>query len=294
VNAEFIEPQVIARLARVGLAARLPMSGQMSGQHRSPHRGSSVEFAEYRKYAPGDDIRLLDWRVYARSDRFYIKEFEADTNLRAYFVVDCSGSMGFGKPGATKLDYARRIVGALASVAVQQGDAVGLACVNDGVTLEIPARRRPAHLRHLFDGLREVRAHGGTGLAEAVHLLAEKVPKRSMVVVVSDCFSEPGALLSSLQHASFRRHDVALFHLLDREEVAFDLAHPTRFIDLESPATLLAEPEMIRERYFAAFERHNAQIQRSCREWKMDYRRIVTDQEYEKALSRFLLDRQLR
>lgn len=287
-----VDPAAVGRLCRLGLAARLPMSGQMSGQHQSPHRGSSVEFAEYRKYAPGDDIRLLDWRVYARSDRFYIKEFEADTNLRAYLVMDGSGSMGFGEPGTTKLAYAAQLAATLAYLAVQQGDAVGLTCVREKVEVEIPARRRPAHLRTIFDELEKMEATGKTALAPALHTLAEKIPQRSLVLVFSDGFSDVEELLASLQHAAFRRHDVVFFQLLHREEVAFAVTQPTRFLDLESAFGLLAEPEIIRAQYLESFARHNDRLKIGCRESRIEYRRVITDQDYEKVLADFLRERQ--
>src|SRR5271170_2488980 len=143
----FIDPQVLSRLASVPFLPRRPMQGNVSGRHPSPHRGASVEFAEYRKYVAGDDLRRLDWRVYGRSDRFYVKEFEADTNLRCCFILDTSGSMGFGSATTTKIEYARKLAGALGYLAVQQGDAVGISCVAEGVVRSLPPTRNPAHLR---------------------------------------------------------------------------------------------------------------------------------------------------
>src|SRR6478609_4646844 len=160
----FLDPSVLSRLAGFPLFARRPMQGNVSGRHPSPHRGSSVEFAEYRKYVPGDDLRRLDWRAYGRSDRFFVKEFEADTNLRCCLVLDTSGSMEFGSGGRTKIDYARRIAGALGHIALQQGDAVGLACFAQGLVRSIPPRRNPAHLMAIFDTLEQARPQGGTHL----------------------------------------------------------------------------------------------------------------------------------
>ena len=147
----FLDAQVLSRLAGIPLFARRPMQGNVSGRHASPHRGSSVEFAEYRKYVPGDDLRRLDWRAYGRSDRFYVKEFEADTNLRCCFIVDTSGSMGFGSTGVTKIEYARRLAGTIGYLACQQGDAVGLACVAQNIVRSLPPRRNAAHLRLVLD-----------------------------------------------------------------------------------------------------------------------------------------------
>ncbi len=171
----FLDPQVVARLSALPLAARRAMLGNVSGRHASPHRGASVEFAEYRKYVPGDDLRRLDWRVYGRSDRFYVKEFEADTNLRMVLVVDTSGSMEFGSAGLSKLQYAQRLVATLAYLGIQQGDAVGLACVADRIVQNIPPKRSPAHLTTIFDTLEKTNARGDTQLA-SIYMSS---PKRS-------------------------------------------------------------------------------------------------------------------
>jgi uncharacterized protein (DUF58 family) len=267
------------------------MSGNMSGQHKSPHKGSSVEFAEYRKYVPGDDIRLLDWRVYARTDRFYLKEFEADTNLRAWFVLDCSASMGYSSQGPDKLDYARRMAATLAYMLVQQGDAVGLTCFAGETFLDIPARRNAAHLGNIFDGLGKLKPKGKTSLVPALHALAERIPRRGLVLIISDFFTPVDTLLPCFQHLRFRKHDLALFHLLDRAELKFDFNHPTRFVDLETQSALLAEPEIIRARYFEELNRYLEQLKTGCREFKTEYRRIITDEPYEQIVSRFLVER---
>lgn len=276
---------------RAQVHARLPMSGNMSGQHKSPHKGSSVEFAEYRKYVPGDDVRLLDWRVYARTDRFYLKEFEADTNLRAWFVVDCSASMGYTSHGPTKLDYARRMAATLAYMLVQQGDAVGLTCFAEETFLDIPARRNAAHLGNIFDGLGKLKSKGETALVPALHALAERIPQRGLVLIFSDFFTSVDQLLQCFQHLRFRKHDLAVFHLLDRAELKFDFTHPTRFVDMENQSTTLAEPEIMRARYFEELNRYLTEIKAGCREFKTEYRRVVTDEDYEQIVSRFLVER---
>src|SRR5580700_6589562 len=175
----FLDPAVLARLAGFPLLPRRPMQGNVSGRHPSPHRGSSVEFAEYRKYVPGDDLRRLDWRAYGRSDRFFVKEFEADTNLRCCLVVDTSGSMAFGSAGVSKLEYARRIAGALGHLALLQGDAVGLACVAGGIVRNIPPRRNPSHLMTVFDVLEQTEPRGQTQLVPVLHELAETISQRA-------------------------------------------------------------------------------------------------------------------
>src|SRR5687768_2390572 len=181
----FLDAQVLSRLAAVPLFARRPMLGTVSGRHSSPHRGSSVEFAEYRKYVPGDDLRRLDWRAYGRSDRFYVKEFETDTNLRCCLVLDTSGSMDFGSGGVTKMTYARRLAGTLGYLAVQQGDAVGLSCVAKGIVRNIPPKRNPVHLMAVFDVLEETRPEGETQFVAVLHELAETIRQRALVVIIS-------------------------------------------------------------------------------------------------------------
>ena len=288
---EFLDPKALARLARIHVQARIPMAGSMSGQHRSPHKGSSVEFAEYRKYVPGDDIRMLDWHVYARTDRFYLKEFEADTNLRAYFVLDASASMNFAGAGESKFARARRMIATLAWLLVQQGDAVGLSCFADKAMIDIPARRNPAHLRNIFDGLNALTPQGETGLPAALHQLAERIPQRSLVLIFSDCFTPLEELLPCLQHLRFRKHDLAVFHLLDRAELDFDFSHPTRFVDMETTSALLTEPETIRDRYFTELNRFLKELKSGCREFMADYRLVASDEDYEKAISNFLFER---
>jgi uncharacterized protein (DUF58 family) len=302
---DFLDPQALARLAAVPLVARKPMVGGVSGRHASPHRGSSVEFAEYRKYVPGDDLRRLDWRAFGRSDRFYVKEYEADTNLRLCLVLDTSGSMGFTSapsaptvaPGVaaatarTRLDYARRICGTLAYLAAGQGDAVGISCAAAGLVRSLPPRRSPAHLRLVFDVLEESEAQGETQLPEVLHELAETIRQRALVVIVSDLFVEPAALESAFGHLRFRRHDVAVFHLLDPQEMAFAFQRPTRFIDMEGSGAIFADPVEIADRYRRALDDWLAALRRLVLESGIDYHRVLTSEPVEQVLARFLVGR---
>jgi uncharacterized protein (DUF58 family) len=287
----FLDPGVLSRLASVPLHARRPMQGNVSGRHPSPYRGSSVEFSEYRKYVPGDDLRRLDWRAYGRSDRFFVKEFEADTNLRCCLVLDTSGSMGFGSGGLTKIEYARRLAGSLGYLAMRQGDAVGLACVAKGLVRNIPPRRNPAHLMNVFDVLDEVKPQGETRLANVLHELAETVRQRALVVIISDLFVEPDELRGGFQHLRFRKHDVAVFHLLDPRELSFDFRRPMRFLDMEGGPAIFAEPSEIAERYHKAIGQYLEGLQGVVRESAVDYFRVGTDEEYEQVLLRFLVGR---
>ena len=296
----FLEPAVLARLSGVPLVARRPMVGNVSGRHSSPHRGSSVEFAEYRKYVPGDDLRRLDWRAFGRSDRYYVKEYEADTNLRLVLGLDTSGSMAYGstKPAAqagpqplVKIDYARRVCGALGYLASQQGDAVGIACAAERIVRTLPPRRSPAHLRLVFDVIDEAKPQGTTGLCDVLHEIAETVRQRALVAIVSDLFADPEALAGAFGHLKFRRHDVAVFHLLDPQEMAFDFQRPTRFQDLEGGTAIFSDPVEIAARYHAAVTAYLETLRRIVLEKAIDYHRVLTDEPYEQVLARFLVGR---
>jgi uncharacterized protein (DUF58 family) len=287
----FLDPAVLSRLASVPLSARRPMMGSVSGRHASPHRGSSVEFAEYRKYVPGDDLRRLDWRVYGRSDRFYVKEFEADTNLRCCIVLDTSGSMDFGSGAVNKIEYARKIAGALGHMTLQQGDAVGLSCVAKGVVKNIPPRRNPAHLMALFDVLEQIRPQGETQLATVLHELSETIRQRALIVIISDLFIEPELLRSCFQHLRFRHHDVAVFHLLDPRELGFDFRRPMRFVDMEGGPSIFAEPNEIADRYHKALSGYLQGVHEVVLESAVDYHRVSIDEDYEQVLMRFLVGR---
>ncbi len=267
------------------------MLGSVSGRHASPHRGASVEFAEYRKYVPGDDLRRLDWRAYGRSDRFFVKEFEADTNLRMVLVVDTSGSMDFGSVGMTKLDYARRVAATFGYLAIQQGDAVGLACVADGIVQNVPARRNPAHLRTLVRHAGAREATGRNRTRAVLHELAETVRQRALIMILSDMFIEPEAMRDCFEHLRFRKHDVSVFHLLDPEELAFEFQRPTRFLDMEGGTAIFAEPNEIADRYHKALNDYLDAVRQVVLETAVDYHRVSIERPYDRELTEFLVGR---
>lgn len=289
---DFLDPDALARLGAIPLESRFPMVGNVAGRHRSPHRGSSVEFAEYRKYVPGDDTRRLDWKAYARSDRFYIKEFEADTNLRAYFVVDSSGSMNFQSADhPTKLNFARKIAATLSYLIVNQGDSVGLSCCNENLHLEIPPSRRAAQLQFIFESLNNLEPSGETGLVDALHQIAEKIQQRALVVILSDLFAESEGFKDALQHLRFRKHDIAVFHLLDPQEVAFHFERPHRFIDLEDGTSVVAEPNLIVDEYHEALNEFLSETAQNCYNVNADYQLLQTDADLEEVCSNFITGR---
>ncbi|MBN1864845.1 MAG: DUF58 domain-containing protein [Victivallales bacterium] len=292
-KSSLIDPDVMAGLSRLSLRARGLVEGSFSGMHKSPHRGSSVEFSQYRKYVPGDDISNLDWRVYARSDRFYIKEFDADTNLRCHLVVDCSGSMGFTTAeGKSKLDYAKKTAATLAQILVQQGDAVGLQCFSEGLHNDIPAHGGARHLGNIFSVLAGIRSGGGTRIINVLHDLAEKIRRRAMIIVFSDLFTEVEPLLDCFQHMRFRKHDLIVFHLLSKAERSFEFDRSIRFLDMEKSFSMVTEPAMVRQDYLREFNSYLAQMKDGCREFHVDYRAVDIERKYDKVLAEFMLERQ--
>lgn len=282
---------MLSRLGSLPIESRVPMMGNVAGKHRSPHRGSSVEFAEYRKYVQGDDTRRLDWKAFARSDRFYIKEFEADTNLRAYFVVDASGSMNFTGKGEPKIQCARRIAASLAYLLVNQGDAAGLSICTDKLHLEVPPSRRAAHLERFFTTLGKLQPAGETGLIDALHTIAEKIGQRAFVVILSDFFMDTHLLGEALQHLRYRKHDISIFHLMDPQEISFEFERPHRFVDLEDGTAIVAEPNLIVDEYKAALRDFLTNVRAKCHDAAADYQLVTTDTPLEPLLREFLTAR---
>ena len=292
VTRSFLDPQILSRLSAIPLHARFAMQGNISGRHSSPHRGSSVEFAEYRKYVPGDDLRRLDWRAFGRTDRYYVKEFEADTNLRCCVIVDTSGSMGFSSKGhPTKIQYARSLAGSTAYLASQQGDAVGISLAAGSIVQNIPPRRSPAHLKVVLDTLEQAKTAGETELPRILHELAETVRQRALVVVISDFFMDPLEWKSCFEHLRFRKHDVAAFHLLDPQEIGFEFQRPVRFLDMEGGNALFVDPIEISDRYQIALREFLKRMRQVTTETGVDYHRVVTNESYEQPLMRFLVGR---
>jgi uncharacterized protein (DUF58 family) len=288
---DFLDQAVIGRLSRLQVAVRSPMLGSVAGLHRSATRGASVEFAEYRKYAPGDDIKHLDWRVFARTDRFYIREFEADTNLRCYLVVDTSASMKFSTAeSGTRFDYARRLAATMAHLLVHQGDAVGLTSLGEKGT-DLPARHTPTHLRQLYQLLSEAKPQGESNLVQLLHDFAERIRQRALVVIISDLFTEVAPLLDAFKHLRFYKHDLAVFHLLDRQEIDFDFTRPVRFVDMESGADLITDPAVVRDAYQEAVRDYLTALRHGCQTFHVDYHLTYLEQSFEGALTQFLLQR---
>ncbi len=285
-----LDSAVLGRLAALPLFAKQSMLGNVSGKHRSPVRGSSLEFAQYRKYVKGDDTRCLDWRTWGRSDRLYIKEFEADTNLRLCLLVDVSGSMDFSSKGLTRLKYACKLAGTLGYLAAKQGDAVGLNAMAEK-SLSIPAKRGTAHLKTVLDLISRLKAAGTTTLLNALHHAAENIRQRALIVVFSDFFVQPADLKIAIRHLRFRKHDLVAFHLLDPQEIDFNFDQPAHFVDLEGGEAIFADPTLIAQNYRLAVRKYLDEMSEMMAASGVDYHRVSLHQSYEEVLTRCLLGR---
>lgn len=286
-----LDAQTLARLQGVKLRARAVMEGVLSGLHKSPHQGQSVEFAEHKEYAPGDELRHLDWKAYGKFDKYYVKRYEHETNLRAVMVVDASASMGYRSGALSKLDVATTLAGALCYLLVRQQDAAGIALMTNGRFQDVPPRASAGHLNVLLDALEHAQAHGGTNLISAADHLAEVLPRRSSVVVLSDFLDENQDALKRILALRQRKNDVAVFHLVDPAELTFPFDDPTLFLDMEGEGRIEVNPREIKESYLEEFGAFLANVKTACAEADVDYELVRTDERLDEVLLRFLAKR---
>ena len=286
----FLDPAVVARLAHLDVRARLVVEGFIAGMHRSPFHGFSVEFAEHRPYMPGDPLKNLDWKVWARSDRLLVKQYTEETNLRCHLLLDLSGSMAFKSPRASmsKLEYAQSLAAALAYLMLQQQDAVGALLFSDRPLRYLPARAVRSHLDEVLKALGGAEPQGRTKLGPALHELAERIKRRGLIVLLSDLMDRPAHVLLGLQHFRHRRHEVVVFHILDPDEIDFPYTDTTTFVDMESGDRVTTEPWEIARRYRERMAACSEQYARVCRENRIDYVRLDTRTPFDQALLAYL------
>jgi uncharacterized protein (DUF58 family) len=290
----FIDPAALTRVKSLQLRARLVVEGFDKGIHRSPYHGFSAEFSEYRQYTPGDDPRYLDWRLYARSDRYYIKKFEDETNLRCHLVVDGSRSMGYGSGGITKWDYARTAAATVAYFLARQRDAVGLVTFEDRVVEYIPPRARPGHLAHLMAALQREPVGRATDLAGPLDEVGAATPRRGLFVLFSDLLVEPEAVRVSVGNLRAAGHDVIVFRVLDPQEVGFAFDTPAMFRDAESGRELFIDPRSAAADYRKRFTDHATAVRQACVSAGADFEQLTTDRPLELVLFDLLTIRMRR
>jgi uncharacterized protein (DUF58 family) len=287
----YLDAETLAKLAGFQLRFQAVVEGTMAGIHNSPHFGSSIEFAEHKEYAPGDDLRHLDWKALGKFDRYYVKRFEDETDLKAYLVLDCSGSMEYGT-SLTKLEYGSLLVAALAYLLIRQGDQPGLLTFADGVKRYIPPRARSAHMTEVLTVLEALTPIGSTDLCRTIQYLIEVMAQRSLVIVVSDLFDVHADYLRLLRHLSARRNKVVLFHVLHPDELEFPFSRLTLFESMEDDQRLLVDPGGIRRAYLVEMNRFLARTKSSCQESEIDYHRVSLAEPIDRVLLRFLSSRE--
>ncbi len=284
----FLDPVVVSKLATMEIRARLVVEGFVTGLHRSPYKGFSVEFAEHRQYMPGDPLKHIDWKVFGKTDRFYIKEYEEETNLRGYVLLDASGSMGYGSTGVTKIEYARHLAAALIYLMLKQQDSAGLLVFDEVVREFVPPRSTPRQLHLLLSELDRAKPAAETHIGDVLHELARRMRRRGLVVVISDLLESPDTVISGLKHFRHLKHEVIVFHVLDPKETAFRFDGDATFRDMETGETMTTEPLSIRSDYVGAVEDWMARLRRECAESRIDYVPIQTSTPYDRALFSYL------
>jgi uncharacterized protein (DUF58 family) len=291
---KFFEPAQASRLGKLGFVARTAVEGFITGLHKSPHRGVSVEFAEHREYAVGDEIRHLDWKALARTDRYYIKQFEQETNLRVHVLLDVSGSMDYGSAGTTKMEYGCYLSAMMAYLMARQQDQVGFVAFDERTRFQMPPGSTPAHLDELFRKLEALRPGKLTRVGPVFHELAEQIRRRGLVVVISDLYDDPREVLRGLRHFVHKKHQVILFHVLDPAEVELPFNQLLTFVDMEDNSRIQVDTKMIRETYRAEIEKFLADYRKQCAESRIEYVVARTDTPYDVMLRQYLSKRQGR
>jgi uncharacterized protein (DUF58 family) len=286
---QYLNPKVLSKLHGLDLIAKLVVEGFMTGLHKSPYHGFSVEFAEHRQYMPGDPFRHVDWKLYGKSDRFYVKIFEEETNLRAHILLDTSASMGYASEDrVSKFQYASYLSAALAYMMFTQQDAVGLLTFGEKVEKLIPPRSARGHLKLILNELTSVKPASGTALGKSLEKLAESVKRRGLILLLSDLMDDPASVIRTLKHFRHRQHEVVVFHILDPYEIEFPFRQESGFIDMESGEELLTQPWEIAAEYKNRLEAWSKTYERACLDNRIEYVRLSTDTPYDVALLRYL------
>ena len=293
---KYLQPDVVSKLANMELRARMVVEGFITGMHKSPYHGFSVEFAEHRQYMPGDEIRRVDWKVYGKTDRYYIKQYEEETNLKSYIILDASASMSFSSETSdhknekriSKLEYASFIAAALSYLMVQQRDAVGLTVYDADVRLTLPPHATKAYLRRILVELEKLSAGNTTGTARSLHQMAERITRRGLIIILSDLFDDPSKVIAALKHFRHNHHDVLVMQILDPLERSFAFGDAAVFKDLETTEEMMTQPYHIQQAYQREMHTFLERYKRECRENNIDYVLLDTTTPFDTALFQYL------
>jgi uncharacterized protein (DUF58 family) len=290
---QYLQPGVVAKLANMELRARLVVEGFITGLHKSPYHGFSVEFAEHRQYMPGDEIKHIDWKIYGKTDRYYIKQYEEETNLKAYIVLDASKSMAYASPGnITKLEYAAYLAASLSYMMIKQQDAVGVAVFDEQVTTYLPPHATKSYLRQILVALNRLQASNRTGAGKSLHQVADRIKRRGLVIVISDLFDKPDEVIAALKHFRHKKNEVIVMHVLDPLERSFAFGSDALFKDMETGEQLMTQPWQIQKAYQREFGSFLERYKRECRENYVDYVLMDTATPFDVALTEYLHKRE--
>ena len=291
-STRFIDPHTLTRIASLELVARIVVEGFISGLHRSPHLGFSVNFAEYRTYRAGDDIRKIDWKVYGRTDRLFVKEYEGETNTAIHLILDCSRSMDYRNKGIRKLEYGQFLAASLGYFAFKQRDAVGFISYDSDIIDYIPARTSIGHLNTVLHAIERARPGERTDFYKTLVNVSDRLRRRGIVVVISDLLDDPDKVMSGLRHLACRGNDVIVLQILDPAEIHFDFSDAARFVDMETRAEMYVIPDYLRQEYRKVLAGQISEYEKECRRDRMDFALIETSSPLDKALFNYLARRE--
>ncbi len=288
-----LDPKVLSQISRLDMVARQVMDGYVQGMHKSKHIDFAIDFAQHRQYVPGDDVKRIDWRALAKSDRYYIKQYEVTTNLHAFIILDCSGSMAYrGKAELSKYRYGQFIAASLAYLMLHQQDSVGLLTADNAIRDFIPARSTPSHLMNIVNALEARQAGGESSLAVLLHQIAEQITRRGLVIMISDFFETPDALVSALHHFRHRRHEVLMLHVMADDELNFPFRKWTLFQNLEAAEhRMRLDPALMRRQYLDNVRAHLTTLRRTAADLNISYSLLNTSRPFDEALSLYLANR---
>ena len=288
---KYLRPETVALLNSMSLRARLVVEGYIIGHHRSPYHGFSVEFAEHRSYGPGDEIKHIDWKLFGKTDRLYVKRYEEETNLRAHIILDTSKSMLYSSGKVSKLSYANSLAASLSYLMINQQDAVGIAKFSDKIDTFIPPKARPSHLNLILSQLDDRDSGNDTQIGIVLHELADRIKKRGMVILISDLLDKPESVMKGLKHFRHQNQEVIVFHIQDRKESEFDFNTRTKFFDMETGEEIVTEPWHIRSNYHELVSKLESNYKSNCRENLIDYVPLFTDQSLDIGITEYLIKR---
>jgi len=288
---EYLKPELLTRISNLEMRAKLVVEGFITGLHKSPFHGFSVEFSQHRPYNPGDSLKFIDWKVFGRTDRFYIKQYEEETNLKAYILLDISNSMEYSSAGISKLLYAKYLSSALAYMMLMQRDAVGLTIFDDKIQKLLPPRSAYSYLQPILMEIDKSKGGSDTNISHVLHKMAERIRRRGLIILISDLLDNPEEVISGLRHFRHNHHEVLVFHVLDPQEIQFDFKGDVIFEDLESTEKIRTFPWFIKKEYQEKMQEFISYYRSTCRENRIDYQLIETDLSLDKALMEYLVKR---